>query len=711
MFKSIGGYKRSSHNDLLKAQSSMDLLENPFVISDNSNRSSVFYFISHPRKIHKRYQSVKREANLCLDKFSALLTLTFLLIFFLGAENAFHEPINSFRSPSRWPLSFDSKTWKPPMQITPLHSQLHDRFSVPWRFIHLLSDVQKIRLHNMLSTPLSEAEASFGHEHHILFAHVTECYFPECLRAMATAISYARVTGRIALLFVDTIDGWTVGHFFHINNDGYFADDAMVISVQPGTVNLRPITNTSLLDWAELPLVEAAVPPEAMAKRFLAEKALYTELHKVEHFVTNRIDGQPTIGNTKTLATLDNLAVANGHVLLTLSDVMWSYYNPRVVQEKLLNSIFLPKSSTAEEMLTSSSLMGQREATRKIKHTDALLHDEFDIPYMLTRGMSPFSRKLLLLKLLTKQRRGTKRPTTMFVHAQYGLGNRLRALGSAMAFTRRTDRILVLIWVPDQHLNCRFTDLFVESDEFVVTHSFKAGEKWPFRENKEIDVAMNNVKWYNYMRPDGVEISPSSELVRDDKDFHLYVSTCYVIQSQVTPFIMRTTSTYWLVLKSLTPHVHVQRLVDRFAIYPMSQMIGIHIRGKSIKTDISGITERQYTAESAMTTDYWRNLTQVDTFVEEMKRQTADQLFYVAADQKDVFAQLEKEFPTRIFYIPRQCDSRDRDCLPFALADILLLAKCSSLRGSYWSSFTELSTRIGRARFLLAGVDFGRPSE
>jgi len=138
-------------------------------------------------------------------------------------------------------------------------------------------------------------------------------------------------------------------------------------------------------------------------------------------------------------------------------------------------------------------------------------------------------------------------------------------------------------------------------------------------------------------------------------------------------------------------------------------MIGVHIRGRNIKSDISGVNAADYSEESSKTTDYWRNLTQVETFIDEMRRQPPDQLFYVAADKKEVFDRLEREFPSRVFYTPRHCDSRDKDCLPFALADILLLAKCSSLRGSYWSSFSELSVRIGGARFLLAGIDFGRP--
>eukprot|EP00171_Calliarthron_tuberculosum_P014838 IDg14838t1 len=134
--------------------------------------------------------------------------------------------------------------------------------------------------------------------------------------------------------------------------------------------------------------------------------------------------------------------------------------------------------------------------------------------------------------------------------------------------------------------------------------------------------------------------------------------------------------------------------------------MGIHIRGRSIKTDISGVSISDYSKEASRRTDYWRKLTGVAAFIDEMRRQSKNQLFYIAADQKDVLDRVEKEFPGRVYYTPRECDSRSRDCLPYALADILLLAKCSSIRGSYWSSFSELSCRWGGAKFLLAGVDF-----
>lgn len=539
-----------------------------------------------------------------------------------------------------------------------------------------------------------------------VFTQISDCHLEQCLRTIASAVAYAQITSRVAILFIHQLPNQPhLTQVLQLGPHGILNNHAILISLTSKISDFHNPTDPSVSDWADFSVVQA-LPPNSIP--FKASTSNNPSVHD-DLLSEDHTDGLPTIGNTKKVATLDNLAALDTHVSLSLSEVVWSRYAPRTAQEALLEHTFQASQTDYQVAISRASILGRHRDTRLIYTTDKKLHQVYHIPNMLLKGMSPLARKILFLKLQSKKRRGILHPKVLFVHTQYGLGNRLRALGSAMAFARRTDRVLVLIWEPDQHLNCKYTDLFVMNDEFVVSDAFSPGEEWPFRNNSAMDKMMMHVKWYNFMRVKGVKVISSNAAVEDDKKFHLYISTCYVIQSSVTPFIIRSTSSFWHVLRSLTPHIDVVRLVERFASYPVSNMIGIHIRGKMIKTDISGVNATNYTEESSRTTDYWRNLTRVDTFIEEMKRQTADQLFYVASDQKEVLQHLEREFPSRIFYTPRHCDSRNKDCLPFALADILLLSKCASLRGSYWSSFSELSTRIGGARFLLAGIDFGRP--
>ena len=56
--------------------------------------------------------------------------------------------------------------------------------------------------------------------------------------------------------------------------------------------------------------------------------------------------------------------------------------------------------------------------------------------------------------------RGSSAPTYLIVHLQYGLGNRLRALASAMAVAAASNRPLAVIWPRDAHCNASFHQLF-----------------------------------------------------------------------------------------------------------------------------------------------------------------------------------------------------------------------------------------------------------
>lgn len=331
---------------------------------------------------------------------------------------------------------------------------------------------------------------------------------------------------------------------------------------------------------------------------------------------------------------------------------------------------------------------------------------------MMLKGMRvPMVRQLLRV-LLLKQSLGVPRPRCVFVHAQFGLGNRLRSLGSAMAFASETGRVPVVIWVADHHLNCHYSDLFLENDGLVVNDNFdeEVGGEWPWEEERARDPNASKMKFYNYMKQNGHHIHEPSVAVIDDKEAHIFIKSAYVIQSPSTPSIMHTHSPFWRVLsRSLTPNIVVARLIESQAQMPTDNLMGIHIRSKRIETDIEGVGVEEYSKESSKRTDYWRNLTQVDTFVQEMARQPRDQLFYVAADDALVLPALQQVFPSRIYCTPRRCDGRDTECLPYALADILILARCKTIRGSYWSSFSEMAVRIGGGRVFLAGIDFGRP--
>lgn len=681
---------------------------------DQHKQESHSLFYSPSQTARKFLTTIAREIGASLSHAAAIIAVVFVCIFLIGAESSFETSIFSI-VPRNYYSTRTNLVFSRPSAFSPIENHLHEHHTIPVRYIRLLSPEYQTGLLSLLSTPASRSHLSPS-VRRAVFTHITDCSISQCLRAMTSSIAYARTTGRVAVIFADKSGRNSVVNVVQQGSGGVLNGDAMLIGLEQSDVKKMTSDLSTLSDWAEFSVIEAVVPgrlrgnasgPTSSSNRAISPLLRDPKFNRDQ--LSETTSDLPVIGNTKTVATLDNLAVVDVHVALALSEVVWSKFSPRTVQEYILSSDLEPTSDYAQDAISGASILGRHPETRSIANAEEILQTTFEVPFMLLRGMSPLAKKLLLLKLMSKKRKGVKTPRAFFLHAQYGLGNRLRALGSAMAFARQTDRVLVLTWVPDQHLNCKYTDLFVNNDEFVISDAFLDDEEWPFKNSAVKDPKMKSVKWYSYMRINGKPTHTPKEPVIDDPSYHIYVSTCYVIQSPVTPFIIRTQSSYWQVLRTLTPHIDVMRLIERFASYPMSSMVGVHIRGKSIKADIAGISAADYSEESSRRTDYWRNLTQVDSFVAEMKRQPPDQLFYIAADQRQVLLRLEREFPSRVFYTPRSCDGRDKECLPFALADILLLARCASLRGSYWSSFSELSVRIGGARFLLAGIDFGRP--
>lgn len=54
------------------------------------------------------------------------------------------------------------------------------------------------------------------------------------------------------------------------------------------------------------------------------------------------------------------------------------------------------------------------------------------------------------------------------IDARYGLGNRLRAVASAMSVAAAARRPLLVIWEPDAHVNCSLHSLLAEPLPFAV---------------------------------------------------------------------------------------------------------------------------------------------------------------------------------------------------------------------------------------------------
>lgn len=492
--------------------------------------------------------------------------------------------------------------------------------------------------------------------------HVVGPSPPDRLAAVATALAYARNTNRILLIMWDLGRGATPIGNKHPIIPIQQLDNHNIIITYVNQLYLTP----NLTHWSEF---------------------------QINYYTTNHAGGYP----------LDMVAaLQTRHIFYRTHRKVEGRYASLPKGISMLAQLFRPSSAMEPAWLSfSSNWLFPHLSLSQI--TD-LLNRVYGVPFLFLEGLSHDGKQKLLRALIKSS---SKR--AFFVHAQYGLGNRLRALGSAMAVAQVTGRVLVLIWEPDVHLNCRFSDLFV--NDFIVIE--KLNMNWPPGDANTKDHAMRTVDFYNFMRFNGKHIhNPLTELVNPRTGRHVYVKTAYVVRSSFTPRIISTHSRYWkLMREQLIPQAEIMYLVHDPSFINIQGMVGVHIRSRTIENDIKGVSEEFY-GKGSRTTDHWRRLTGLKTFEAKIMRLSLRYKFFVAADSREAIHLLEQKFGShRIFSIPRDkdCVTRDVECAKLALADILLLAKVPTLLGSHWSSFTEGAVRLsGRVKVLLAGVHFGR---
>jgi hypothetical protein len=120
---------------------------------------------------------------------------------------------------------------------------------------------------------------------------------------------------------------------------------------------------------------------------------------------------------------------------------------------------------------------------------------------------------------------------------------------------------------------------------------------------------------------------------------------------------------------------------------------------------------KNWSAESHEQIHYWRSQSHYSAFLrrldELISKQPETQIF-LATDLPENYEVFQQCYGERLRYLRRNLYDRSREQLVYALADALLLSRCSRLLGSTWSSFSELAMRISTTleAVEMSGKDF-----
>jgi hypothetical protein len=275
----------------------------------------------------------------------------------------------------------------------------------------------------------------------------------------------------------------------------------------------------------------------------------------------------------------------------------------------------------------------------------------------------------------------------VFIDAQHGLGNRLRAIGSAAALAEATDRELVIVWQPDDHCDCRFSDLF-DYDGAVIERSFPddAGD---------CDV-------HNYMAVEGGE---KDAPIRETEGRDIYVRSAFVLNSPHSDWTRENRF-----IQSLAPVDAVRALVESV---PNPADVSAHVRmvGGRRYEHLPSERPDHWSAEDHALIDHWRTRSHFSHFMARLDQLIADgqaTRVFVAADLPETYDEFRARYGDRIAYLPRKLYDRSAEQLQYALADATLLSRAPRMLGSTWSSFSELALRLapGKIQQEMSGKDF-----
>ena len=278
----------------------------------------------------------------------------------------------------------------------------------------------------------------------------------------------------------------------------------------------------------------------------------------------------------------------------------------------------------------------------------------------------------------------------LFIDAQHGLGNRLRAIASAGAIAAATDHELVIIWQPDVHCDCRFDDLF-EPGPAVISTGFAP------------EAAAMNMDVWNYM-----EVEPGSAKdapVRLSAFRDGYIRSAYPAVSPHSTWLSENRF-----LHQLTPNAVVQDLV---ASVRSPNAVSVHIRmeGGTSAEHLPYESRSNWTANAHREIDHWRQRSHFGYFLPRldglMAEGRADTLF-LATDTLAVYTEFAGHYADRVTWLARKVADRSHQAIVYALADAILLSRAPLLLGSNWSSFTELAARLASEPISveLSGRDF-----
>lgn len=261
-----------------------------------------------------------------------------------------------------------------------------------------------------------------------------------------------------------------------------------------------------------------------------------------------------------------------------------------------------------------------------------------------------------------------------------GLANRMRVIASGLWLQKKLDSELTCVWSQNLDLNTGFDLLFEKIDglniksksskyKYLKSTKYKNDFKLHISRliNKVIgvDYYIKEQDYFDQVWTNEIDIVSVSEKYRN-----VYIKTCEEFGDNYSEF-----QRFVPIKQLLTKINDIETQFD-------SNTIGLHIR----RTDNTQSIEHS----------------PLELFIETINLNIEKNMnlsFFLSTDDIDVENELIARYGKRIITYKKEFSRQTIVGMQDAVVDLFCLSKTALIYGSYWSSFSDIASRIGKIKF------------
>ncbi|MCR4919944.1 MAG: hypothetical protein K5928_09085 [Prevotella sp.] len=273
-----------------------------------------------------------------------------------------------------------------------------------------------------------------------------------------------------------------------------------------------------------------------------------------------------------------------------------------------------------------------------------------------------------------------------------GLGNRMKAMAAAWRLAHDIGATLHVVWFQDWGLGCRFDQLFCLSEPWngclrEATFVDKLLRDRPRRHNLFVPQLYQRL---HYDRCIGEE--EATQMMYSGQDFAAVCRDKRVWLSSHVYFLGQDIpdDSFDLFLPIPKLQAEIERRWQHISCGPSDAPDRASAARSSSSPNVVGVHIRR--------TDNQRSISDSPTalFVERMRQEPDDTVFYIATDSEEEKRELRQLFGSRLHCAERQAERGTLQGMEDALVEMYLLSRTRRILGSAASTYSMTAAAIGR---------------